>query len=73
MAWAVGRPQPQAFLSVGNIVAALKDWLSRELCVKAGSKGLKWFKLRLVDRALFFSSSVWLVPSMHYYGFELFF
>lgn len=58
-----GKTSTRAFLSVDNIVAALKDWLSRELCVKAGSKGLKCFKLRLVDRALFLSSSVWLVPS----------
>lgn len=62
-AWTGGRPQPWAFLSVDNIVAALKDRPSTELCGKAGSKWLKCFMLRLVDKALILSSSVSLVPS----------
>lgn len=37
------------FLSVDNTVAALKDWLSGELCRKAGSKQLKRLILRLAD------------------------
>jgi len=61
-AWPGGRPPPQALLAVGNILAALKDQLSRELCRKAGSKQLKYFTLRLVDKALILSSSVSLVP-----------